>query len=708
MNRNYRRRATSRELNKVVNSFTVYKFVKALTTDFTDMHAYRAGVIDKRGNFIMNPDGKISVFDKLIINLKVLLNMIPNPSIKARLNYLTTGISLLAEDYGENPDEVKKEIEQYLEETMLLTEQDDSKKEVETTGHMTHVGDWSYTPHRGVVDPHLGLKHMRAMHDWFRGKKTEGHSVDIKADGGVSALFGRLPTGEHVAGYKSGKVYTEDQLKTHDAPWAADAHRLIQHTKRMAIEPGQMFQGDLLWAHKDQLTKEGHARPNTIPYKPTHHEIGIAVHGHLKFDEKGNLLRVGKPDHRQLQSSSVFIPRLELPHGAAKLSAARNRAISHSLKRAELALTPQATEYAKNLHKNKKFAKFFQEYSNEVVATTGKRSLAAMRKYIHKAISPAQTSRAYMDKATQKKLSDKGRAALISELETHIKENRPHLRALLRHHQHLTNAKHHMLDAMAEHHGSHDLQPAQGEEHEGLVSVMGGSMAKLTREGPRGFSARNRANSLTRFGPVKEEGAMSAGAMTASSGAVTGVTPGKPEETIVRKRRKRISALREIWNILKESAQDRGKMPKPVKVSGSSKATIFGVSKHAATPRDILQIAKKHGFEARQGSKHIHIFHGDTLIGALSKGTDAKQSDIPKLLRHMQSIVLARREAQVDRVSPAIVQKASTISPGNKEGRMKRVVRAIKKLESRSGTLSPEAIAARERVKDMLKAREKR
>lgn len=688
MKKNYRRRPTSRELNRVVNSFTVYKFIKALTTDFRDMPAYKLGVIDAKGSYLKNPEKSISVFDRLVINLKVLLNMIPNPSVKAKLNYLTTGISLLAEDYGENPEDVKKELEDYLEETMLLTEQDEPKKEVETTGHMTHTGDWSYTPHKGAVDPHLGLKHMKAMHDWFQGKQTHGHSVDIKADGGVSILFGK-----HVAGYKSGKVFTEEQLETHDAPWAKDVLRVLRHTKHMAIKPGHIFQGDLLWAHKGQLTPEGHAKPNTISYKPTHHEIGIAVHGHLKLDEKGNLHRLGKPDYKQLQSHSVFVPKLELSPGSVKLSTERNKAIHSALKKAELEMTPEVAEYAKNLHKNKKFAKFFQEYSNEVVATTGKRSVSAMKKYIRKAISPAKTSKAYMEKATQKKLSDKGKSALISELESHIEQNRPHIESLLRHQQHLTTAKHHMLDALAEHHGASELHPAQGEEHEGLVSIIGGTMAKLTREGSRGFSARNRANSLTRFGPVHEE--MSAGAMTASSGAVTGVTPGKPEETIVRKRRKRISALREIWNSLNEEELRKGKR-------------ILGVSQPNATNREVISIAKKHGFRIEQGSKHIQIFDGKNRIAGLSIGS-GDRSAVPFALRTLYKIIRARQQSQEDTTSPKIVQKAGAVSPGNKQGRLRRVAKAIEKLKSKSsGAISPEALAARERVKKALSAREKR
>lgn len=726
MKRNYRRRATSRELNKVVNSFTVYKFVKALTTDFTDMHAYRAGVIDKRGNFIMNPDGKISVFDKLIINLKVLLNMIPNPSIKARLNYLTTGISLLAEDYGENPDEVKEEIEQYLEETMLLTEATakakGDKPKIETTGHMTHIADWSYTPHgtdehgNPKVDPMLGVKHAEALHDWHEGVHKPDVKVSIKADGGMSGLIGVHPeSGELVGAYKSGKsFYTRKQLETmKDAPgWRDDMVRVLKHAEKMKIKKGHFFQGDVLWTHrgteKGGLTPHGTANPNTIHYKPTHHEAGMAIHGHFVMDKKGNLARQEDIDHSQLENPDMYVPKLGLTPGNARLKSEERASFQNAIAKAKKAMTPEVHAYAANLHKDKKFAKFMQEYSNEVVATTGKRSVSSMLKYLRKPISTAKTSSGYMSKPTQAKMSKKGQITLETHIKSHILTNRKALTGLLKHQQHLSSIKHPSANALQRVHQGHSLVPSEGHEHEGVVINVNGVMSKITREGPGGFSERNRANSLTRFGPVQEEGAMSAGAMTASSGAVTGVTPGKPEETIVRKRKRRISALREIWNILKESAQDRGKMPKPVKISGSTKATIFGVSKHAATPRDILQIAKKHGFEVRQGSKHIHIFHDNTLIGALSKGSDARQSDVPKLLRHMQSIVLARREAQVDRVSPAIVKKADAISPGNKEGRMKRVVRAIKKLESRSGTLSPEAVAARERVKDMLKAREKR
>lgn len=734
MNKNYRRKPTSRELNRVVNTFTVYKFIKSLTTDFTKMDAYKLGVIDANGNYRRNPEGAISVFDRLIINLKVLLNKIPDPSIKAKLNYLTTGISLLAEEYGENPEDVKREIEEYLEETMLLNEATanvkDGKPKIETTGHMTHIADWSYTPHgtdehgNPKVDPLLGVKHAEALHDWHEGVHNSDVDVSIKADGGMSGLLGHHPeTGEIVGAYKSGKsFYTRKQLETmENAPaWRDDMVRLLKHAEGMKIKKGHFFQGDVLWTHrgteKGGLTPQGTANPNTIHYKPTHHQSAMAIHGHFIMDKKGNLTRQKGVDYSQLEHPDMHVPKLGLAPGSARLKSSEKATFQNAITKAKKAMTPEVHAYAANLHKDKKFAKFMQEYSNEVVATTGKRTISSMMSYLTKPISTAKTSKGYMSKPTQAKMSEKGRTALQTYIQSHILNNKKALTGLLRHQQHLSSIKQPSANALRRTQEGHTLVPSEGHEHEGVVLNVNGVMSKITREGAGGFSQRNRENSLTRFGSdelQEEVSTMSAGAMTASSGAVTGVTPGKPEETIVRKkpnirRRKRIAHLKEIWNILKESAQDRGKMPKPVKVSGSTKATIFGVSKHAATPRDILQIAKKHGFESRQGSKHIHIFHGDTLIGSLSKGTDARQADIPKLLRHMQSIVLARREAQVDRVSPSIVQKAGAVSPGNKQGRLTRVSRAIDRLKSQRGDISPTAAQARQRVIDMLKAREKR
>lgn len=118
----YRRVPSSKDLNKVISSFTVYKFVKSITQQFSQMRAFELGVIDAYGNYLKDPDDLITPYDRLIINLRVLLHMIPNPSIKAKLNYLVTGIGLLAEDsqeLGADPNEVFEEIMTYLKEQGL-------------------------------------------------------------------------------------------------------------------------------------------------------------------------------------------------------------------------------------------------------------------------------------------------------------------------------------------------------------------------------------------------------------------------------------------------------------------------------------------------------------------------------------------------------------------------------------------------------------
>lgn len=115
------RRTTTRELSKVVTSFTVYKFIKDITTPFTELKAFDKGQIDKNGEFVVDPK-IVSPYDRLIINLKKLLGKIPDPTIKARLKYLTSAIVLFVEEtqeYGADPDIVFNDISEFLIENGL-------------------------------------------------------------------------------------------------------------------------------------------------------------------------------------------------------------------------------------------------------------------------------------------------------------------------------------------------------------------------------------------------------------------------------------------------------------------------------------------------------------------------------------------------------------------------------------------------------------
>ena len=396
------------------------------------------------------------------------------------------------------------------------------KPTIQTTGHMTHVGDWSM-----YGDPTHGLRHMEAMADWFDGKKTEGHSVSLKADGGVSVVVGRKNDGRHFVAYKSGKklFHSPEEIDAAGVPWGEDGKRILSKVQEMNIKPGTAFQGDVLWAHHDEL-QDNHARPNTVRYKPTHHPMSIAVHGQYNISDEGDLTKAtSTPDYSQLKHHEVHVPNLTLEAGSIRLSPARKAAVRQSLQNAKETLTPETQEYLKGASQNKDVHKLLQEYMNEVVATTGKRSVDDLRKYIHEPLSTAVTSSAYKNKATQRNMKEDKRNKLIQDLEKHIGENSQHLENLFAHHQHLTDAKHHMLNQLKETHGHHDLIPGSGEEHEGLVSAFGTpgvneTLAKLTREGPGGFSERNRARGVERGffkpQPVQEE-------MMASGGAISGM-----------------------------------------------------------------------------------------------------------------------------------------------------------------------------------------
>lgn len=370
--------------------------------------------------------------------------------------------------------------------------------ETETTGHMTHMGDWSI-----YGDAMLAQQHAEAMHKFMNGEATENHTVSVKADGGVSLVAGRKLDGRHFITYKSGKkmFHSAEEIDAAGVPWAEDGKRLLKHVMEMPIEHGHAFQGDLLWGHAGDKA-DGHVRPNTIHYKHTDHEIGYAVHSQYRIGHDDKLERVTNvPDIKQLEHSNVFVPNLQIKPGEIRLNAERNKAVAGHIERARQLMTPEVQKYAQDVSKNTKIHKFLQEYFNESVATTGHRSIESLKKYIQEPLMGAKTSYGYMEKSTQRKLKPQAQAQLIDDIHKHIDENREHIEALFNHMNELSHAKHHMLDQFNEHAHRMGIQPINS-EHEGLVSAFGipqkdgtiknVSLAKLTREGIHGFSAKNR------------------------------------------------------------------------------------------------------------------------------------------------------------------------------------------------------------------------
>lgn len=92
-------------LARIITSFTLYKFLDELTTPFDKMPAYQRGIIDKQGNQI-KPDDKLTPadqqvfndFDRLVISLRRLIMMVPNPYVRSNMNSVITSLKLISEE----------------------------------------------------------------------------------------------------------------------------------------------------------------------------------------------------------------------------------------------------------------------------------------------------------------------------------------------------------------------------------------------------------------------------------------------------------------------------------------------------------------------------------------------------------------------------------------------------------------------------------
>ena len=113
------------DMTKVIGAFTVFKFIKLMSTPFRQMDAYKLGIIDDRGNFLKksetletNKERKsVDVFNRLIINLKKIIKKLPDPKFQAQMKNISTAMVLIKEEsekIGGDGDMVVSEIKKYL------------------------------------------------------------------------------------------------------------------------------------------------------------------------------------------------------------------------------------------------------------------------------------------------------------------------------------------------------------------------------------------------------------------------------------------------------------------------------------------------------------------------------------------------------------------------------------------------------------------
>jgi hypothetical protein len=405
-----------------------------------------------------------------------------------------------------------------------LLEETVKKKAKALTGHLEHVGDYLWfgkketDTQEGVpVDPHSAIKHIEMVHHRFKtGKNKKGHELTLKADGGMSVVIGRHHDGKHFVGYKGIKTahegYTDhDQIAaTGKEHYVRELSPLLDHVKKMKIKPGTAMQGDIIHNAHDH---DGTAKPNTIRYKMGKGtKLSLAVHSEHDIDKNTGEFKkkTNYADTKSMQAPGVHAPDLAMDERVKlKLDPERSKKIEHHIKSAKALMKPETVKFAKSILDGKtthpKFHEFLSQYSNHEARTTGSRDVDRMRAHVD----------TYMNKSSQKKLSPKSQESLRKGLHDAINKNEHHFHTLFAIHNHITQAKHHLLDQKEEHGDQFDLHPHESSPyktpkgkpaHEGMVSSYKNAkgketQAKLTREGKRGFSAVNQEEAAKRFAP---------------------------------------------------------------------------------------------------------------------------------------------------------------------------------------------------------------
>ena len=91
-----------------VDFYVLYSIVKRLSTPFTEWKAYKVGLIDDKGNFLIDKDKRtdeqkssMTYFDIFVMNLKKILQKIPGGNSK--IATYAAALWLLREDEGGTP-----------------------------------------------------------------------------------------------------------------------------------------------------------------------------------------------------------------------------------------------------------------------------------------------------------------------------------------------------------------------------------------------------------------------------------------------------------------------------------------------------------------------------------------------------------------------------------------------------------------------------
>ena len=96
----------------VIDTYTVYKVIKKLTTDWEDTKAYEYGIIDDRGKVLKKfkdletskEKAAYTILDRFVFNLKRLLEKVPGG--RSKFSSYAAAARLLLKEEEENEKEI--------------------------------------------------------------------------------------------------------------------------------------------------------------------------------------------------------------------------------------------------------------------------------------------------------------------------------------------------------------------------------------------------------------------------------------------------------------------------------------------------------------------------------------------------------------------------------------------------------------------------
>ena len=121
-------------MGRAIDLFVTYRFLRLLTTPFEDTDAFKLGIIDEKGNRIMQKKVKLpavelvtseqkssyTILHKLIFNIKKLFNKVPG--LRTKVGTYAAALFLLKDTFKESvddPDMFEKEFVKFLKENNI-------------------------------------------------------------------------------------------------------------------------------------------------------------------------------------------------------------------------------------------------------------------------------------------------------------------------------------------------------------------------------------------------------------------------------------------------------------------------------------------------------------------------------------------------------------------------------------------------------------